>query len=380
MLPLARRHQITYLCRASGDSGAMDVAREFYEDRRIRFIAVGDPPTGHDGVRFYGRLAANLLSRLPYSIASHRSHAVRDEIRRIAATEKVDLWQFEALGYADALAGTAQRTIVVAHNVESLIWERLYETEKRRLRRWFIREQWRKYERYEREALRRASRVVAVSREDAALLARRFGVANAAVVDNGVDVAHFAAHARERRPDPKRILFLGSLDWRPNLDGIDTMLERVMPQVLAQVPDARLSIVGRNPPPALVRRIQRETNVELHADVADVRPFLANSAVMAVPLRIGGGSRLKILEAIAAGLPVVSTRVGSEGLLFEADRDLAVVDNEDHLAAALVDSIRDPDRAARQARSGRALIETHYDWSRLADRLELVWCDLVEGG
>ena len=98
---------------------------------------------------------------------------------------------------------------------------------------------------------------------------------------------------------------------------------------------------------------------------------------MAVPLRIGGGSRLKILEAIASGLPVVSTRIGCEGLIFEPGRDLSVVESEDQMAGALVETIRNPARAAEMVRRGRTVIEAHYDWSRLADRLEQVWFDLT---
>ena len=376
MLPLARRHEITYVCRGARDDRAEEVARSFYDANGIRLRICGEPHGDKKGISFYAGVAANLASPLPYSIASHRSQAVRNEIRRLADSENIDLFQFEALGYADALVGTRARTIVTAHNVESLIWERLYQNERHPLKRWFIRHQFAKYERYERLVLQRASRVVAVSHDDAALLKERFGVPDSAVVDNGVDVKYFAPGAATRRPDPKQILFLGSLDWRPNLDGIDVLLARVMPQVLAAEPDAHLSIVGRNPPEALVRRIRREPNVELHADVEDVRPYLARSAVMAVPLRIGGGSRLKILESIASGLPVVSTRIGCEGLIFESGRDLSVVESEDQMAAALVETIRNPARAAEMVRRGRTVIDAHYDWSRLADRLEQVWLDL----
>ena len=377
MLPLARRHEITYVCRGAKEVQAEQIARSFYTENGIRLQVCGEPPADKKGPAFYVRVAANLASPLPYSIASHRSQDVRSEIRRLANSENIDLFQFESLGYADALTGTRARTMVMAHNVESLIWERLHQTERQRLKRWFIGHQLRKYERYERAVMHGASRVVAVSREDAAMLKERFGVSGAVVVDNGVDVKYFALGAAERRPNPKQILFLGSLDWRPNLDAIDVLLARVMPQVLAAEPEARLSIVGRNPPPALLRRLRREPNVDLHADVEDVRPYLARSAVMAVPLRIGGGSRLKILEAIAAGLPVVSTRIGCEGLIFEAGRDLSVVESEDEMAAALVETIRNPARAAEMVRHGRTVIDAHYDWSRLADRLEQVWFDLA---
>lgn len=377
LLPLARRHEITYVCRGVKDDRAEQIARSFYAENGIRIRVCGEPPVDKTGLAFYARVAANLASRLPYSIASHRNRSVRDEIRRLAASEKIDLFQFEALGYADVLAGTGARTMVIAHNVESLIWERLHQTERQPVKRWFIGHQLRKYERYEGAVMRGASRVVAVSHEDAVLLKDRFGVSDAAVVDNGVDVKYFTADAAERHPDPKRILFLGSLDWRPNLDGIDVLLSEIMPRVLAAEPEARLSIVGRSPTAALVRRLKREPNVELFANVDDVRPYLARSAVMAVPLRIGGGSRLKILEAIASGVPVVSTRIGCEGLIFEPGRDLCVAETGADMAAAIVDTIRNPERAAEMVRHGRKVIDAHYDWSRLADRLEKVWFDLA---
>ena len=377
MLPLASRHEITYVCRGAKNRDAVETARAFFAANGVRFIVTPDHPAENRGPMFPLRVGANLFSPLPYSIASHRSPAVRREVRRLHAAGDVDVFQFEALGYADTLAGTDARTLVMAHNVESLIWQRLHETERRPLKRWVIGRQYAKYERYERRVLRAATRVVAVSREDAALLHARFGTREVPVVDNGVDVTFFAADAADRRPEPKRIIFVGSLDWRPNLDSIELLLDRIMPRVLAMEPEARLSIVGRNPPPGLVRRLQSLSFAELHADVPDVRPFLQRSAVMAVPLRIGGGSRLKILEAAAASLPVVSTRVGCEGLIFEAGRDLLVVDDEEGMAAALVACLRDPGTAAAMASRARAVVDRYYDWSRLALKLEAVWHDIA---
>src|SRR5207248_7650671 len=116
-----------------------------------------------------------------------------------------------------------------------------------------------------------------------------------------------------------------SLEWRPNLDAVRLLLDRTLPAVRAAEPDVRLSIVGRRPPAWLVQRARTEPGVELHADVPDVRPHLARAAVLAVPLRIGGGSRLKILEALGCGVPVVSTRVGAEGLDLRDGEHLTVV-------------------------------------------------------
>src|SRR5207249_9103600 len=131
-------------------------------------------------------------------------------------------------------------------------------------------------------------------------------------------------------------------------DAVGLLLDRIFPEVRAQEPAARLVVVGRNPPEGLVRRAAQMPQVELHANVADVRPFLAEAGVMAVPLRIGGGSRLKILEALACGLPVVSTRVGAEGLNLQPGGDYVQAE-EAQMAAALVEALRKPAAARAQA-------------------------------
>lgn len=377
MVPLARRHQITYICRGSNDPSAVSRAREYYADHGIRALISDDHPPENRGAMFYGRLAANLLSPFPYSIAAHRSRAVRATMRRLAAEERIDLWQFETISYADTLSPTSARTIVMAHNVESLIWERLRDAERGRARRWYIGHQWRKYARFEQRVLRAADRVVAVSEEDAALMRERFGVSNAAVVDNGVDIARFANDSSIQVRDARLVLFLGSLEWRPNLDSVELLLSEIMPAVRASEPEARLCIVGRKPPASLVKRVKDDPLTELHPNVPDVRPYLARAAMLAVPLRIGGGSRLKILEAAAAGLPVVTTRVGCEGLRFEAGRDLSVVNSADEMSGALLECMRHPAAAAARAANAKRVIDSRYDWSRLADRLEQVWVETV---
>ena len=195
------------------------------------------------------------------------------------------------------------------------------------------------------------------------------------VVDNGVDIKYFRPSAAAR--DARQILFLGSLDWRPNLDAVRLLLSEVFPAVQSAEPAARLWIVGRNPPSWLRRQIAALPGVELHADVADVRPFLAHSGVLAVPLRIGGGSRLKILEALACGLPVVSTRVGAEGLRLIPGKHLVVVENVGELAGALTSFLQNPEPARQMAVGGRQVVLEHYDWDVLAERLEQVWLDCM---
>ena len=371
-LRLAKRHRITYLCHRNADPNEARRAAEFFTDHGIETIIVDRAVPRKSGPAFYARLAANLVSPLPYSVATHTSRALRRAVRRLAARRPVDLWHCEWTPYAEALRDlTGQRRLVMAHNVESLIWQRYGETETNPLKRWYIRRQWRKYERFERRAFAEATRTVAVSPEDAVLMRVHFGATRVDVVDNGVDTAYFQPAATLR--DFNRILYLGSLDWRPNLDAVRLLLDDIFPQVRTMEPDARLFIVGRNPPDWLRRQTALTPNAELHANVADVRPFLHECGVLAVPLRIGGGSRLKILEALACGTPVVATRVGAEGLSLEPGRDLTVVGQPEQMVAALVQAVRDPEAGLAQAERGRQVVLERYDWDVLADRLEQVW-------
>lgn len=372
MLRLARRHRLTYIARAHNGVKEIRQARDFLSDHGIEPILLDDPLPCKQGLGFYTRLACNLLSPLPYSAASHHSARMREAVRSHAAAHAVDLWQVEWTPYVGMVPVHASgRRLLIAHNVDSLIWQRYEENERHRLKRIYIRQQRRKFEHFERRVFAEVDGIVAVSREDASLLRHQFGVENVDVVENGVDGAYFENVRGGGKADV--ILFLGSLDWRPNLDAVHLLLDNIFPAARRAEPSARLCLVGRNAPTWLVQRVEHTANVELHANVADVRPYLAESGVLAVPLRIGGGSRLKILEALAAGLPVVSTRIGAEGLDLQPDKDLVVVEGVKDMAAALVQSLRHPERMRAMARQGREVVRTQYDWEKLAAKLESVW-------
>jgi glycosyltransferase involved in cell wall biosynthesis len=378
MLRLARRHQVTYLCRCDERGVEADKAREYFADQNIEAVLIEEPIPRKSGPLFYPRLAVNLLSPSPYTVVAHGNRRIRDWMRCRAAQRDVDLWQFEWPAYADYLRWLpGVRTVINAHNVESLIWQRYHQTETNPLKRWYIKHQWHKYERFERRLFAEATHVAACSDEDAHILRDSLAVATVSVVENGVDCAYFQ-QARSATRRPKQILFLGALDYRPNASAVNAFLDRVFPRVLAGDPEVRLCIVGRHPGPALARRIRAVPQAELHADVPDVRPFLAQSAVMAVPLQVGGGSRLKILEALATGLPVISTRIGAEGLSFTPGKEIDLIEDVDQMADALIAGLRDMERLQAMAERGRRLVQEQYDWNVLADKLELVWQKCTE--
>jgi glycosyltransferase involved in cell wall biosynthesis len=375
---LARRHHLTYLCHRNTSADEARRAEAVFHDHGIATIVVNRCVPTKAGPLFYARLAANMLSSWPYSVATHHSRALCRAVASVNASQEIDLWQCEWTPYLAALDRvTGTPRLVMAHNVESLIWQRYCETAATPLERWYVRKQWRKFVAFERSVFAQADQVVAVSAADAARIEAQFGASGVEVVENGVDTEYFQPALDPRSAGD--ILFLGSLDWRPNLDALQILLESIFPAVRAGVPEARLSVVGRNPPPWLAQRVRALPGVELHANVLDVRPYLARSSLLVVPLRIGGGSRLKILEALASGLPVVTTHVGAEGLDLEPEKHLVMAEDSEQLAAAIVRTLRAPETAGAQAAYGRDFVVKHHSWDLLADKLERVWMSCVAG-
>jgi glycosyltransferase involved in cell wall biosynthesis len=268
-------------------------------------------------------------------------------------------------------------TLVMAHNIESQILYRRARCSRTILERVFFGLQARRMEAFEREVLRRADWVTVVTELDAEQ-ARAWGVQKTSLVENGVDVDQFVP--MERKCDSEEILFLAALDWYPNLDALDYLLEDILPLVRQASPSARLRIVGRRPPAGLKERIARCPGVELVGEVADVRPFLTRAAVVAVPLRVGGGSRVKILEALAMGKAVVSTSVGAEGLAVTDGVHLLVADTPSAFATRTVELLGSPDEQRRLGENGRKLVVERYSWDQMARALEWAWGALCGAG
>ncbi len=323
------------------------------------------------------QLALNFLSPYPYLVQKHLSTELLESVKRYAASTEVDLVHFEWTPYAAAaLNGTTKPWVADAHNVESLIWKRYFLNEPNFLKRWYIRNQWKKFDRFEKRIFQNASEMVFVSPPDCLIAEDEFACRRGHVVDNGVDLEFFQPTTNER--NPREILFLGSLDWRPNLDGVELMLDQVMSQVLEQDSDIQFTVVGRKPPAWLEQRIASCAGAKLYCDVPDVRPFLQRCGMLVVPLRIGGGSRLKILEALASGTPVVSTAVGAEGLDIQPNEHYRPIENVDEIAQVILRSISSHQDLLEMAGRGRTAILKKYDWKVLSKRLESVWISSMQ--
>jgi len=360
---LAERFQIRYLAYGTAGSAAADAVKAAGMEPE----AVPVQLPAKQGPLFYLRLAANLLSPLPYIVTSHSSAAYRLKVRSSLAQFRPEVVLCEWTPYVIyAKELTSVRTLVTAHNVEADIWRRYYEHETNPLRRCYVREQWRKVDRFERSAMGWVDGAFAVSKLDRERLLGYRPSLPIAVVENGVDLDYFRASAQ---PDARRhVVFTGSMDWRPNQDAARYFVSEILPSLRRVEPKVECTFVGRNPPPEILA-LASVPGVHITGTVEDVRPFVARAAVYVVPLRIGGGSRLKVLEALAMGRAVVSTSVGAEGLDVEHGRDILVADTPEAFAESVLNLLGNPSRCAVLAQAGRRLVERRYGWDALAGKM-----------
>jgi sugar transferase (PEP-CTERM/EpsH1 system associated) len=375
MRHLAQRNHIT--CISFAEPAQLAAHREGMKAVCAELVAIERREGTKEGPRFYASVARHLLDPVPYAIAQYRSRryrrAVRDALARGAFDRVVCDFLVPAVNLPERLPCPS---VLFTHNVEAEIWRRHAETESNPLRKRLYRTQWRRMLRFEAKTVARFDRVLAVSDVDRDTLQRLYGdrlTAPVSVVPTGVDTAYFTSTPIDAAA-AKRVVFTGSMDWLPNADAVQYFCREILPLIRAAEPETTFTIVGRSPTPA-VRRLAEDRGVEVTGRVEDVRPYLARSAVYVVPLRIGGGTRLKIFEAMSAGRAVVSTRVGAEGLPVEEGRHLLLADTPQDFARAVTTLLQDAAARDAIARDARALVTERFDWAAAALHLESALAD-----
>ena len=363
MRHLARRHEITYLSFADGlADGMSEVAH------RIETVPRQEP--GKGTLRFYLDAAAHLFDPLPYAVAKYRSRAFRRRLNQLLAEQPFDLivcdFLFPAVNLPRRLPCPA---VIFTHNVESEIWRRHAET-RMGVARQLYRSQHARMLRFEGRIVSRFDGVLAVSDADRSTFARLYPGAIAGdvhIVATGVDTEFFSPSPSP--PTGRGLVFTGSMDWLPNEDAVTYFCREILPRIRADEPETTLTIVGRAPTPA-VRRLAADAGITVTGRVDDVRPAMRDAAVYVVPLRIGGGTRLKIFEAMAMGKAVVSTTVGAEGLPVENGEHLLIADEPHLFARSVVRLFRDVERRRALEATARALVVERYDWAAVSRSLE----------
>ena len=360
---LAKRAEVAYLYFS--DPGAAPLSR-----RELPFftevVAVPKPDA-------YGaaQLLKGLAGRWPLPVLNYTSSAMMRAAERFAlqSFDLVHLDSIHMTRYVEAWGGTSPRVVYNWHNIESEALRRYSATVSSLPRRWYARRTAAKMAILERELLRSAFGHIVCSQREKDRLQDIARTARVAVVENGVDVQYFAGVGGSGEA-PKTLVFVGTMDYYPNVEAATSFVRRIWPQLRERLAGAELRIVGANPT-AAVMALQQVAGVTVTGTVPDVRPYYQDTLAAIVPLRTGGGTRLKILEAMAAGVPVVSTPLGAEGLSVTPGRDILIAGPDEtetwieHLSALSQSTALRRGLAA----SALELAQTRYDWAILGETL-----------
>lgn len=327
-----------------------------------------------------GKVLRGGLGSTPLPLLNYTTGEMKEALAALLNEQDFDLVQTESVHLMDylPLIRAARRPPVVVcdwHNVESELMQQYSEREKSLPRRAYARRTVRLMREVERRALDEFDAHVVVSEEDAERLRAVNSAAKIFVIGNGVDAKYYAS-TENGTAQKLRIVFVGSMDYHANIDAVIYFARELWPKLREKKSNLVFTIVGRDPAPA-VRELSSIAGVEVTGSVADVRPYYREAMAAVVPLRVGGGSRLKILEAMAAGVPVVSTKVGAEGLHVRDGENILLAENDRELIERLTRVGEDEALRSKIATAAHALIEQRYDWSKLGESLARAYRELL---
>jgi glycosyltransferase involved in cell wall biosynthesis len=368
---LSQRHEVTLVSfvRSAAEEAAARELEQFCQ-------AVYTVPMRRSRARDLGYLLASLISARPFLMLRDESRAMRRLLAELLASEQFDLVHADQLNMAQFGMATGLPVVLDEHNAVWTIFQRLAKQE-HGVRRMLLELEWRRLRRYEGQVCRRCAAVMAVSREDRAALEAAGAPDTIPIIPIAVDIA--GIQPIQRHPSAQGILSIATMYWPPNIDGVLWFAREVLPLIRRAEPDAPFYIVGARPPEE-VQALRLDPTVEVTGYVADPTPYLEASALMVVPLRAGGGMRVKILEALARGIPVVSTTIGAEGIDVRPGQHLLIADEPAAFAEAVVGLLRDRVLADQLAAAGRLHAISHYDWRTVCPAVEQVYHLALAGG
>ena len=363
---------------------------------QITFLGLETAPTDQEGIAYLeslgiachlvenqasppkislGTITKSLIQRKPITVARYDISSYRRELGQLIQLQNFDLIHYEMFHTAQFFAEVDLPKVLSTQNIDSYIWARLSEEAENPAKKIVYLSQKRAFRRYEKLISPKFSITTCVSETDRDWLRKSCPDSQTDVIPNGVDLDLYQPSHDEIIPDT--LLYTGSMDWFPNEDAVIYCVNEILPVIRLKCPNVRFLIVGQHPT-GNVRKLSDLPNIEVTGRVEDVKPYIAQSAVYVVPLRIGGGTRLKILEALAMEKAVVSTSVGAEGLELINNQEVVIEDNPMQFAARVVELLGNPDRCRQLGRKGRSRVQREYGWKAIGEKLRSVYTSLSE--
>jgi polysaccharide biosynthesis protein PslH len=371
---LARWHEVVYLCNLRPGDGKYLPQMEALG---LRVEGVPKQDTRRRSLRYYAEAALNMLSPLPFTVARNFDPVLKARAEALVRAEAFDLMICDGIQMTPHFVDLpVPAKVLFQHNAEARLLQRHAERDPTWLRRRYMAAQHRKMRRFEADHGARFDAVIAVSELDRQAFERDYGWPSVRAIDTAVDLDYFRPAGRPEQRN--RVVFVGSMDWLPNQDGVQFFLDDVWPRILARQPDATFQVVGRNPPSKLCRLSGRD-GIEIVGTVADVRPYLEEAAVVVVPILVGGGTRLKIYEAMAMGKAIVSTTIGAEGLSYTRGEHLLVADEPTAVADAVVSLLKAPQLRSQLGESAHRLVNDCFSSETVARQFESICEATLQG-
>jgi glycosyltransferase involved in cell wall biosynthesis len=317
-------------------------------------------------------MARSLLTGQPFLMVRDDRVDMRCLVDRLAAEERFDVAHADQLNMAQyAIRVSGALKVFDAHNALWLLYKRLWETMSPGLRKWLLGRDWRLLKEYEGHVCREFDAVLAVSEEDRTALSEAAGCpVDAQVIPIAVDTDEVAL---VERPDPTHVLHIGTMYWPPNIGGVLWFIHKVWPLIRERKPGVQFDVIGSRPPQEIVALGGDETGINVTGYVPDPTPYFQRAALMVVPLRAGGGMRVKILNAMSQGIPIVSTTLGYEGIAVTPEHDILVGDTPEAFAAQVLRVLNDPDLGRQLTANGRRLMKEKYDYRSVCRPLDDVY-------
>jgi glycosyltransferase involved in cell wall biosynthesis len=360
MRQVARRHDVYSLCYVSPFDPAVD--RSPLKDFVVRHEEVSRPHPERKRLN----QARSMLSRRSFQNIAHLNEAMQRALDQIVADEQIDVIvvEFSQMACFDFPDGPA--IVIDEHNVEWDLLYREYLASPPSLRKLYQLTEYQKFRREEMKVLSKADVVTVTSPRDRELLLKHDPTLDIDVVENGVDVQFF--RPAQGLAEPDTMVFTGTMHYHPNTQAARFFVEEILPRVLTEVPAGRFIGAGGRVLPEL--EVLLSESVHFTGYVEDIREWFHKASVLVVPLLVGGGTRFKVVEAMAVGKPVVSTRLGAEGISVTHGENIMLADDPNSFAAEVVDLLNEPERAAEMGRAGRRFVEEHFAWDVIGARLE----------
>ena len=368
---LAQQYDVTLVSFVRGDQTAEVNQLKNY----CRVVYVVPISRGTWGDCWY--MIKSLLTHQPFLIVRDDRAAMHEVIKQLTTATQFDIIHVDQLNmaqYAERVTGACK--VLDAHNALWLLYKRLWETMPPGPKKWLLGRDWRLLKQYEGEICRRFEGLLTVSEEDKVALQEAAGLSlEATVIPIAVDTDEIVKIRRCAEAD--HILHIGTMFWPPNIDGVLWFLHEIFPLIQVKRPKITFDVVGAKPPPEIMAYNSKGSGVNVAGYVDDPTPYYKAAGVMVVPLRAGGGMRVKILNALAQGLPIVSTTLGCEGIAVEPGRHLLIADTPESFAQATILLLEDKRLANELGYNGRQLVQSTYDFRVACDPLDVLYRQVI---